>query len=402
MMWEMKHTAQTTRADTAWAAEHAAQLHEHALAQRVAQALLLPHPPRLLGRYAWGQRGPVRPVRLPRPAGTRPAAAPTMHVPASAVHIAAMPAAAVDTVPQIAIRAKTNSSAPTAAPKQATTAAAPMAAAHEAPKPTTTNTPAEPASPALQAAQQRRQRLVWRHRVGELARFAVVFGACFALITIGLNAPAYKQAVAATLGWHSNSGAALLAATNGNTDATAPTGSLLAGMLGSQQEQGPVAIGALPPSIPGFYIIIPRLGISAPVHTPPAADAPAGASKFRVYDIFEKSMQQALEQGVAHYPSTANPGDSGNVVLTGHSSYDFWQKGAYKEIFAALHQLQAGDEIIIYYEGVRHRYIADAAQVVSPKQVEVLEPTTSEQLTLITCTPLGTNLKRLVITAKPV
>lgn len=121
----------------------------------------------------------------------------------------------------------------------------------------------------------------------------------------------------------------------------------------------------------------------------------------RDWNALEKQMQKALRDGVVHYPGTALPGQDGNTVITGHSSYFPWDPGRFKDVFALLHDVVVGDEIVVFYEQKKYIYKISSIKVVLPKDLEALKPTSSEQLTLITCTPVGTNLKRLIVTATP-
>lgn len=122
----------------------------------------------------------------------------------------------------------------------------------------------------------------------------------------------------------------------------------------------------------------------------------------RNWNGLERDMQKALQDGVVHYPGTALPGQEGNVVVTGHSSYFPWDPGRFKDVFALLHDVVVGDQIVVFYEQKKYIYEISSIKVVLPKDVDVLKPTANNQLTLITCTPVGTNLKRLVVTAIPV
>lgn len=116
----------------------------------------------------------------------------------------------------------------------------------------------------------------------------------------------------------------------------------------------------------------------------------------------ESVFQKALENGVAHYPNTALPGQSGNVVIFGHSSGQVWAPGNYKSIFALLEKLQTGDKIFLDYQGIRYTYEVVTLKVVTPTDISVLQPTPDPTLTLITCTPVGTNTNRLIVTAKQI
>jgi LPXTG-site transpeptidase (sortase) family protein len=112
-------------------------------------------------------------------------------------------------------------------------------------------------------------------------------------------------------------------------------------------------------------------------------------------------VQKALRSGVVHYGQTANPGQSGNVVIVGHSSGEPWTLGSYKYIFTLLNKVIAKDKIIIDYSGVRYIYEVIAADIVRPTDLSILEqPKNQFNLTLVTCTPVGTSKDRLIIHAK--
>jgi LPXTG-site transpeptidase (sortase) family protein len=122
----------------------------------------------------------------------------------------------------------------------------------------------------------------------------------------------------------------------------------------------------------------------------------------RDWDALEDEMQDALKGGVVHYPGTSLPGETGNVVITGHSSYFPWDSGRFKDVFALLEDVVEGDKIVIYYEQDKYIYIIDKKEIVMPNDIEILKQTPQDKLTLITCWPVGTNLKRLIVQATPI
>ncbi len=122
----------------------------------------------------------------------------------------------------------------------------------------------------------------------------------------------------------------------------------------------------------------------------------------RNWGALEKDIQSALQDGVVHYPGSAYPGSHGNVVITGHSSYFAWDPGRFKDVFALLTQLNIGDTVVVYYNQQKYTYQIYDEKVVMPNEVDVLSREAGDRLTLITCTPIGTNLKRLIVLAKPV
>lgn len=118
------------------------------------------------------------------------------------------------------------------------------------------------------------------------------------------------------------------------------------------------------------------------------------------------SQMTAMEKGVAHFAipgANSRPGELGNTVLSGHSSNDLFDGGEYKFIFAQLDKLAIGDTIYANYEGKRYTYVITKKEVVKPTEVsKLVYPTSKPVMTLITCTPLGTALNRLLITAEQV
>ncbi|MBP7819366.1 sortase [Candidatus Gracilibacteria bacterium] len=148
---------------------------------------------------------------------------------------------------------------------------------------------------------------------------------------------------------------------------------------------------------PGTRIIIPSLDKNVPV-----VSVPEDNLVKRDWQGLERDLQSALKDGVVHYPGTPWPGQSGNVVLTGHSSYYPWDPGRFKDVFAILHNVKLNDEIVIFHNQRKYRYRVSETKVILPEQVEVLGDTGDDRITLITCTPIGTNLKRLIVTAKPI
>ena len=116
----------------------------------------------------------------------------------------------------------------------------------------------------------------------------------------------------------------------------------------------------------------------------------------------EVDIQKALQDGVVHYSTTALPGQPGNVAVFGHSSNDWWEPGNYKFVFVLLDKLVPGDQIIVDYSSVRYTYEVIGSKVVEPTAVDVLNPTAEPTLTVITCSPPGTSLKRLVVSAKQI
>jgi LPXTG-site transpeptidase (sortase) family protein len=155
-------------------------------------------------------------------------------------------------------------------------------------------------------------------------------------------------------------------------------------------------LSVLPPvGPPDNRIIIPKLNLNVPIVIPPF-----DALLAEDWERLESDIQQSLQHGVVHYPGTARPGQAGNFFVTGHSSYYPWAPGKYKTVFARLPTLDVGDEYWVYYGGDRHRYIIQSKEEVRPSNVGVLDQPIDRRIsTLMTCTPVGTTLRRLILTA---
>jgi sortase A len=133
-------------------------------------------------------------------------------------------------------------------------------------------------------------------------------------------------------------------------------------------------------------LMIPAISVQAPVIFEPSVD--------------DNKVQLALQRGVLHYGTTANPGQIGNVVIFGHSSGLPWSSGDYKYVFTRLDKVRLGDLILLDYQGKRYIYKITAHEVIVPTNLSVLNQHSAKPvLTLITCTPAGSNKYRLVVHA---
>jgi sortase A len=103
----------------------------------------------------------------------------------------------------------------------------------------------------------------------------------------------------------------------------------------------------------------------------------------------------SLRRAVGHIPGTALPGDSGNVVLAAHRD----------SFFRGLGKLHTGDLIVLKDARGTQRYRVALAAVVAQDDVDVLKPSNSSVLTLVTCYPfryVGSAPDRYVVSASQV
>ncbi len=145
-------------------------------------------------------------------------------------------------------------------------------------------------------------------------------------------------------------------------------------------------IEVLTPKDPQFDIIIPKIGANSRVMD---AD-PANESQYL----------GVLKEAVAHATGTDFPGEGGHIFLFAHSTDYFWNVSTYNAVFYLLYKLGVGDEVDLFYKGQRYVYRVIGTQIVDPTEVQYLtRKTNREFLTLQTCWPPGTTLKRLLVFA---
>ena len=102
---------------------------------------------------------------------------------------------------------------------------------------------------------------------------------------------------------------------------------------------------------------------------------------------------EQLKKGVAQHLGSANPGKSGNVVLSAHND-------VYGQLFRYLDRLQPGDQVVLYTQMRQYTYTVTRTEIVEPTQVEVMASTSDATVTLISCYPYLVNKQRIVVFAK--
>jgi len=144
------------------------------------------------------------------------------------------------------------------------------------------------------------------------------------------------------------------------------------------------------PKNANFSVVIPKIGANSNIIE-------------NVDPSNEDEYLRALAQGVAHAKGTSFPGLGGTTYLFAHSADNFWNVGQYNAIFYLLNKLVPGDEVNVYFHGVRYKYLVEKTEIVDPDQVEFItsQRGQGEELILQTCYPPGTTWKRLLVFAKP-
>jgi len=102
---------------------------------------------------------------------------------------------------------------------------------------------------------------------------------------------------------------------------------------------------------------------------------------------------EQLKKGVGQNIGSANPGQSGNVILSAHND-------VYGEIFRYLDRLAPGDQVILYTQQRQYVYVVDRTAIVEPTAVEVMASTGNPTVTLISCYPYLVDKQRIVVFAR--
>lgn len=135
-----------------------------------------------------------------------------------------------------------------------------------------------------------------------------------------------------------------------------------------------------------FYLTIPKLGIK---------------------EALVETNAETLDpiDALGHYKSSGLPGEVGNTFIYGHSVLPiFFNENNYKTIFSTLHRLEEGDEIFIDYNNKTYKYLVEGKRDLKPQEVyplATIKPAYLNESTLVlmTCSPAGTKIRRLLVDA---
>lgn len=236
-------------------------------------------------------------------------------------------------------------------------------------------------------------------KIWQLIRFCVVTGAIFSVSFFVLNFGAYKQILVDFINPSAQVEAKnVLENASGEGSKTVDPSLLLPVLPDTKDVKKSFAWVDVQIVPTDNRLVIPTIGKSVPL-VDMSVENVAGEN----WSVLEKQIQEGLRGGVVHYPGTAKPGQFGNVFMTGHSSYYPWDKGKFKDVFAQLGKLQIGDKYYVYYNQKKYVYQITKKYEVQPSNVNVLkQPADKKTSTLMTCTPVGTTLRRLIIKAEQV
>jgi LPXTG-site transpeptidase (sortase) family protein len=165
---------------------------------------------------------------------------------------------------------------------------------------------------------------------------------------------------------------------------------------GAPTEPAGAPVGSLPPPV---RLLIPSLGLDMPV-VEVSWSVTNQSGQWR-------SEWETADHAAGHHRGTANPGEAGNMVISGHHNTKGEVFRLVSEVGEPGNHLRLGDELVVLSEdGREYRYSVvrwDRFQEegANPDQVrehaQYLAPAPHAILTIITCWPYERNTHRVVV-----
>lgn len=246
---------------------------------------------------------------------------------------------------------------------------------------------------------RRRKPRGWRDRLLLLVEVAAVLG----LVAIGIaalvNLQALNRQVADVIGGQGGAGAAA----SNSSPGTVSNASSAVGASGELPGSSfpPLSAGELPGSSFPPDALPASIGVNvqqAPA-LPPPTPGPQSPTRIVIpalavdWPVVPGDGWEELKKGVGHRAGSANPGERGNMILSGHND-------VFGEVFKDLEALKNGDQVQVFAGGRMFKYAVRAKRIVSPDELSVLQPTRESVVTLITCHPYRVDTQRLVVIAQ--
>jgi len=157
--------------------------------------------------------------------------------------------------------------------------------------------------------------------------------------------------------------------------------------------------GTRPPAV---RLLIPRLGLDVPV-VEVSWDVVFAAGTWQ-------SAWQTADRAAGHHRNSANPGEAGNVVISGHHNTRGEVFRQVSDIGLPGAAIGPGDDVIlIAQDGQQYTYTvvkwdrfqaSGASEAEQRQHAAYLAPTADATLTLVTCWPYEGNTHRVVVVAR--
>lgn len=132
-------------------------------------------------------------------------------------------------------------------------------------------------------------------------------------------------------------------------------------------------------------VVIDSVGIDARVVNPASRD--------------NQILDEALREGVVHYPGSGALTDNSNMFLFGHSSYLPQVQNKAYQVFNNLQKVKIGDIVQVESEGRVYEYSVTSVALAEADEALVELSESKKRLTLSTCNSFGAKTERFVVEA---
>ncbi len=136
------------------------------------------------------------------------------------------------------------------------------------------------------------------------------------------------------------------------------------------------------------------------ITSPPNAHAPEAINQIGSIAVPKLGLNTALFEGVTlttlnrvgvgHWPGTALPSQTGNVVVAGH-------RVTHSRPFRNLDTLGPGDQVIFTIGNGQHTYTFASNEIVPPNAMRIVNQSADKTATLFACHPPGSARFRFVV-----
>lgn len=106
--------------------------------------------------------------------------------------------------------------------------------------------------------------------------------------------------------------------------------------------------------------------------------------------VHEGITMRNIDRGPSHWPGTAMPGRAGNAVFAGH-------RVTKTRPFYDIDKMVPGDKVIFTINGERSVYVMTRHEIVTPRELRIVNQTAEPTATLFACHPKGSAKYRYVV-----
>jgi len=149
-------------------------------------------------------------------------------------------------------------------------------------------------------------------------------------------------------------------------------------------------------TVPVPPVAAPRTNPQAPPQNARAATPIVQIGEMRipkiglVHPVYEGVTLTVIDKGPGHWPGSAMPGELGNTVFAGH-------RVTHTRPMRNIDRLVAGDEVLFTTNAGTFTYRVTGHEIVTPKDVHIVNPTPDATMTIFGCHPPGSAKQRYVV-----